>query len=407
MVAVESGYAARVRSWINRTVVGIVLATFFSDVGHEMVTAVLPLYLQSIGLGAAALGVMEGLADLLFSVSKLAGGLVGHRVKRKRPWGALGYALTTVGTGAMALVSGAPMLTSLRAVAWFGRGFRSPLRDFLLADAVGPTHFGRAYGVERASDMLGAVVGPLLAVVFVSLGLDFRAILLVSIVPSVLSVASFLFLTRDRDAVAAGDGDGARARIPRVYWLFVIGVLLFGLGDFSRTFLIWIVARAEGPSAHGSLSLAVGLYTLHNAVSAIVAYPVGRLGDHRSKLEVLVAGYALGVVTNALLAFTASSVAWLVVAVVLSGTYIAVEETMEKAAAAELLPRELRSLGFGVLACANAIGDMGSSVYVGWLLDRGDARWAFGAPAAVGLVGVVWMVILARTRLVLPVAAAS
>lgn len=86
-------------SWITETVVGILLATFFSDVGHEMVTAVLPLYLGSIGLGVAALGMMEGAADLAFSLSKLAGGAVGHRVARKRTWAAAGYLLMTLGTG--------------------------------------------------------------------------------------------------------------------------------------------------------------------------------------------------------------------------------------------------------------------------------------------------------------------
>jgi hypothetical protein len=85
------------RSWVTKSVIGIILATFFSDVGHEMVTAVLPMYLSSVGLGAAALGLMEGLADLLFSLSKLAGGFVGHHVEEKRPWATLGYLTTTLG----------------------------------------------------------------------------------------------------------------------------------------------------------------------------------------------------------------------------------------------------------------------------------------------------------------------
>ena len=143
----------RQHTWITRAVVGIVLATFFSDVGHEMVTAVLPLYLATIGLGPAALGVMEGLADLVFSLSKLGGGLVGHHSARKRPWVTLGYCTTTLGTGAIALTHSLAALVTLRTVAWCGRGFRSPLRDFLLADEVGPTHFGRAYGIERSADM--------------------------------------------------------------------------------------------------------------------------------------------------------------------------------------------------------------------------------------------------------------
>src|SRR5512147_817117 len=150
-------------SWMTRTVAGIVLATLLSDVGHEMVTAVLPLYLGSIGLGAAALGAMEGAADLAFSLSKLAGGAVGHRARHKRPWATAGYLATTVGTASLALVRGFSAIATLRTFAWFGRGFRSPLRDFMLADEVGPTHFGRAYGIERSADMIGAVVGPLLA----------------------------------------------------------------------------------------------------------------------------------------------------------------------------------------------------------------------------------------------------
>jgi MFS family permease len=104
----------------------------------------------------------------------------------------------------------------------------------------------------------------------------------------------------------------------------------------------------------------------------------------------------LGVVTNLLLAVLFGSLAWLIVAIVLSGCYIAIEETLEKAVAAEFLPRELRSLGFGILACANAIGDMGSSLYVGFLLSAGQARLAFAAPAIVGVFGVVWMLVLCK-----------
>jgi MFS family permease len=400
------GYDASMASnggsrWVTRAVIGIVLATFFSDVGHEMVTAVLPLYLASVGLGPAALGAMEGAADLAFSLSKLAGGAVGHRVQRKRPWAAGGYLLTTVGTGLLALVRGIVPIMSLRTVAWFGRGFRSPLRDFLLADEVGPTHFGRAYGFERSADMIGAVVGPLIAAALVWRGLPFDQIILWSIIPSALSVGAMVALARDRPGDAARPAPStARTRIPRKFWWFVGGVLLFGLGDFSRTFLIFLAARAVGES-HGTgglLSTAVLLYAAHNLVSAIAAYPAGHLGDARSKPRVLVAGYGLGVVTNVVLAIATSSLALLVVAILLSGVYIAVEETLEKAVVAELLPREQRSLGLGILASANALGDFGSSVFVGVLLAAGSQAIAFGTLAIVGGLGVVWMAILVARR---------
>lgn len=381
--------------WVTKTVVGIVLATFFSDVGHEMVTAVLPLYLGSIGLGTAALGVMEGSADLAFSLSKLAGGAVGHRVQRKRPWAAAGYLLTTVGTGLIALVQAVAAVISLRTVAWFGRGFRSPLRDFMLADEVGATHFGRAYGFERSADMIGAVVGPLVAALLVWSGAAVRSVILWSIIPSAISVTAVAFMTRDR-VVSHAEHDqpthAARQAFPRAFWLFVAGVLLFGLGDFSRTFLIVLAARALGEAnVTGVLSTAVLLYAGHNFVSALAAYPAGKLGDATSKPRVLVAGYALGVVTNVTLALAGASLPWLVAAIAMSGIYIAIEETLEKAVVAQVLPREQRSLGLGVLASANALGDLGSSLTVGLLLAANHDTLAFLVPAIVGGLGVVWM----------------
>lgn len=398
------GRRASGRSWVTRSLLAIVLATFFSDVSHEMCTAVLPLYLATIGLGPAALGVIEGVADFLVSLSKLAGGYVGHHVPRKRPLASLGYLVTTVGTGGIAFASSLAAVLTLRGAAWIGRGFRSPLRDYLLADAVDPSHYGRAYGLERAGDMLGAVVGPLIAVLLLWAGLEFRTIILWTIVPGLLAASAFFFFTTEREtpprhAAEPRAGPSAQPPFPREFWLFLVGVFLFGLGDFSRTFLVWLAARAlgeDGSMAAGSLSLAALLYMVHNLVSAVAAYPVGHLGDRRAKLPVLLAGYGVGVATNLMLALASGSLGWLFLAIVLSGCYIAVEETLEKAVAAELLPRELRSLGFGILACANAVGDMVSSLYVGYLLEAGHHRAAFGLAAALGSLGLIWLLLFIK-----------
>ncbi len=154
----------------------------------------------------------------------------------------------------------------------------------------------------------------------------------------------------------------------------------------------------DGPvtEAPGTVSVVVLLYTLHNLISAGVAFPVGHLGDRSSKLRILLWGYGLGVGTNLLLALLGGSIVWLVAIVILSGAYIVVEETLEKAVAAELLPQELRSLGFGLLACANAAGDMVSSLYVGYLLEAHQPGRAFGIAASVGMLGVLWLVLTLR-----------
>jgi MFS family permease len=390
--------------WINRTVIAIIVATFFSDVSHEMATAVLPLYLASIGLGPAALGITEGVADLLFSLSKLFGGIFGHHANRKRPWASAGYLLTTVSTAAIGFTNRLGALASLRGAAWIGRGFRSPLRDFILADAVEPTHFGRAYGLERAGDMLGAVVGPLIAGVLVWQGVRFHDVIRWTLLPGLVAAAAMYFWTRERPSAVIPQMPPTSVRnvtIPREYRLFLIGVFLFGLGGFSRTFLIWLAAKALGESFHtesSTVSIAVLLYAFHNLVSAGAAYPFGRMGDRKSKLGLLSAGYVLGVGTNLVLMLRASSAGWVILAIALSGVYIAAEETLEKAAAAEMLPRDIRSLGFGYLAFANAIGDVAASLYVGLLLQRGSSSVAFGLATVFSLLGTIWISAVARRR---------
>ncbi len=389
-------------SWVNRTIAGIVLATFFSDCSHELSTAVLPLYLATLGHGPEALAVIEGVADFLVSLSKLGGGVLGHLVRRKQPYVAAGYLITAAASGALGLVTSVTGLVTLRSTAWIARGYRGPLRDAILSDAVEPTHYGRAFGLERTGDMLGAVIGPLAATLLVWAGFAFRSVLLFAFVPGLLAAAAIWFLVRERTPdvpVEAADAEGKKrgGKFPRVFFLFLGGVFCFGLGDFSRAFLIWLAAQAlgeQGPRSPGTISIAVLLYAAHNAISGLVAYPVGSVADRIPKRRVLLAGYALGVGTNLLLAIWSGWLPGLVIAILLSGVYIAVEQTLEKAVIAELLPSRKRSLGFGVLACTNAVGDLLSSLSVGWFLSQAQPGVGFGLAAAAGAVGVAWLAYL-------------
>ncbi len=389
------------RGWITRGALGICAATFFSDVGHEMATAVLPLYLGAIGLGPAALGAVEGFADLVYASAKLAGGYAGQRLRRKAPWVAAGYALTALGTASMALVRGPVALGALRATAWAGRGFRSPLRDHLLADEVEPTHYGRVYGIERAADMLGAVVGPLLAILLVAYGLTAGEVIGWSILPALVPVLAILLFVKDRRGATEAPIAAAHAPLPPAYWRLIRAVSVFGVSDFSRTFLILLAARALGASSGasadsadlasgfgtGTLTAAVGLYALHNAISALAALGIGRLADRFPKPKLLAAGYGVGAITHVLLAFGSTSLAWLIVAIVLSGVYVAAEETLEKATCASLVPRASRSKAFGLLAGANSLGNLVSSVGIGLALQFGRADLAFATCAVLAGLG--------------------
>ena len=388
------------RGWLNRTVAAFGLTSLLSDLGHEMATAVLPLQLARLGLGATALGAMEGIADAAAGLAKLAGGVLGQRMVRKKPWTAAGYALTAVCTSALGFVSTLPMFVVLRSVAWVGRGFRGPLRDFLVSDSVSPRFYARAFGLERAGDMIGAVAGPLLALTLLAAGIAFKSVLFVALVPGLLAAGCVFWLVTERAQDPITERQAVlRPAMPRGYWPLVGAVLLFGLGDFSRSFLILAVAKAA-PAVQGGTAILFGLpvllYALHNGVSALATFPSGQLADRLGRRRVLAVGYLLGFGVNLTLAFASHAIAAVCFAFLLSGVAIAIEETVEKACVAEMLPRESRSYGLGLLAATNAAGDMVSSVGVGLLWDRLGPGVAFGAAAACSGAGLVLLIAIAR-----------
>ncbi len=394
-----AGEAAEGRpGWLNRTVAAFGLTSLLSDLGHEMATSVLPLHLARLGLGATALGAIEGIADAASGLAKLAGGVAGQRIARKKPWTAAGYALTAICTSALGFVATLPVFVALRSAAWVGRGFRGPLRDFLVSDSVEPRFYARAFGLERAGDMIGAVAGPLLALSLLAAGIAFRNVLLIAIVPGLLAAACVVWLVKERAHEPSAPVAMLRPAMPRGYWPLVGAVLLFGLGDFSRSFLILAVAKAAPAADDGKamlFGLPVLLYALHNGVSALATFPSGHLADRFGRRRVLAFGYVLGLGVNLVLAFGSRSLAAVCFAFLLSGVAIAVEETVEKACVAEMLPRDSRSYGLGVLAAANAVGDMVSSIGVGVLWDRMGAGAAFGSAAGCSAAGLIVLVVIA------------
>jgi MFS family permease len=155
--------------WLNRNMIGMALASFFSDAGHEAATAILPLFLISIGAPAADLGAIEGVADAVSSFVKLGSGWFSDRIGRRKPIAVSGYTLTGLTTGLFALATTWPQVLVMRAAGWFGRGIRGPVRDAMLAESVPVEARGRAFGFHRAGDTLGAITGPVMALALITL----------------------------------------------------------------------------------------------------------------------------------------------------------------------------------------------------------------------------------------------
>lgn len=385
--------------WLTRGVLGIGLASVFSDWGHEAATAILPAFLASLGAPPVALGIIEGVSDGLSSFSKLLGGWIADRPSWRKATGVIGYFLTGVSTFGYAFANSWPIVLFLRAFGWTGRGTREPSRDALLADCVSPGHEGRAFGFERAMDTLGAVLGPLCAAAFVGM-LGMRGILRWTLLPGLLASLSFALLAPSGKRAAEHHAPsllGSLGQFPRRYWHFLAGVFAHGIGDFAPTLLILRAAQILTPryGVARAATLSVALYTFHNLVNAAAAYPAGALGDRISKRGLLATGYLIALVTYAGFILEPPTIPVLVLLFGLAGIHVAMQQALEKSLAAELLPAAVRGSGFGVLATANGFGDLISSVVVG-------ALWSAVSPAAgfayAGLFTLLGAVLIARWR---------
>src|SRR6516162_3876956 len=254
------------KSWLNRTVLGVGLTSLFSDWSHETATAVLPAFLAAIGAGPAWLGAIEGVADGLSSFSKLAGGYYTDRLKHRKPLAVLGYAVTTLSTASFAFATRAYHVMFGRALAWLGRGVRSPARKALLAADVSPAAYGRAFGLERLMDTVGAIAGPLTALWLLRVTHhSYRTVFLSTLLPGMIAVASFWFLVRERPIATRKQQSlwTGLKQLPGSFREFLLGVGIFGAGDFSHTLLILYATRMLAP-AQGTAraaSIAIGLYT--------------------------------------------------------------------------------------------------------------------------------------------------
>jgi MFS family permease len=217
--------------WLNRTVLGIGVASLFSDWSHEIATTLMPAFLASMGVAAAWLGLIEGVSDGLSSFAKMASGYYTDKLPRRKSVAVLGYVLTALGTAAIGLATAAWQVLLARATAWLGRGVRTPVRKALLAAAVTRETYGRAFGFERMLDTVGAIVGPATALWLLGVfDYHYPSLFAITLVPGLIAVGVVMFLVAEKQrAPVPHISFGNRLRIlPTVYRPFLVAVGLFG-----------------------------------------------------------------------------------------------------------------------------------------------------------------------------------
>ncbi len=347
-----------------------------------MATTTMPALLATMGAGSATLGIIEGLADGLSSFAKLASGLYSDKLPKRKFLAVIGYFMTASGMASFSIATRPWHVLLGRTGGWLGRGVRTPVRNVLLSDATTPETYGKAFGLERAMDSAGAIVGPALSLALAS-RIGIRSVFALTLIPGIAAALVIALLVREKShepQVHQRLFSGMNS-LPREFKRFLFGVGIAGLGDFSNTLLIlWAIqAWSSRFGVHRASMLAMLFYVGYNVVYTLTCYLSGSLADHFQKKTVLAVGYFLAIIPAAALIFPGTSFVKFAIVFGFSGLYMGVWETVESASAASLLPREIKGIGFGTLATVNGIGDLFSSVVVG-------ALWAVSPLAAMGFV---------------------
>jgi MFS family permease len=373
-------------------VLGIGLASLFSDWSHEIATTLMPTFLATMGVAAAWLGLIEGVSDGLSSFAKMGSGYYTDKMRRRKPIAVFGYLVTALGTASFGLATQAWHVLLSRASAWLGRGVRTPVRKALLAGSVTRENYGRAFGFERMMDTIGAIVGPATALWLLGVfGHHYPSLFAATLVPGLIAAALIAFVVVEKErAPVPHISFGERLRmLPADYRRFLIAVGLFGAGDFAHTLLILLatqkLAPALGPGR--AASAAVALYVLHNVFYAAFAYFAGWLADRLRKASVLAAGYSLAAIMAVLIVALPATLWTLGLVFSLGGIYVGIEETLEDSFCAELVGEEHHGMAFGVLATVNGIGDFLSSLVVGVLWSAFGSGVAFSYSAVLFALG--------------------
>jgi MFS family permease len=379
---------------LTRNVKALSLVSLLTDASSEMILPLLPLFVTTVlGASATMLGAIEGLADSISSLLKLASGWWSDRVRRRKPIVVAGYGIASVVRPLMAFATHPWHVMLVRAADRVGKGIRSSPRDALIADATPAADRGRAYGFHRAADNFGAVVGPVAAWLLLQQGkLELRTVFLWASVPALLSLVVLALFVRDVERPGATNGakgstaanaaptvastsGASAASLGAGFWRYLAVVFVFTMGCSTDAFLLLRASQIGVAAAWIPI-----LWAGHNLVRAVTSTPGGHLSDHVGRKPLIVAGWAVYAAVYLLFAFATE--AWQAWVVLLAyGLYFGLVEGAEKAFVADLVPAERRGAAFGWFNFVVGVGALPASLIFGLVWDRVSPVAAFGLSA--------------------------
>ncbi|MFA5156653.1 MAG: MFS transporter [Candidatus Omnitrophota bacterium] len=366
------------------------ITSLLTDISSEMVYPLLPVYLVSVlGASPAILGLIEGIAESLASLLKVFSGYFSDRIKLRKPFTIFGYAASGVGKLLLYVSTSWGYVLFSRIIDRFGKGIRTAPRDALIADSSKEGKKGAAFGLHRAMDTLGAVIGVTIAyLLLTNFKGNLKNVFFLSIIPAIAGVL-FLFFVKEKKSAPREK----QREMPQLKWgsldkrlkLFLVFTFVFTLGNSSNQFLLLRAKEAGNP-----LPTVILLYLVYNLVFSLVSYPAGKLSDKIGRRKLLVLGYLFyGLVYLGFALNHSPAMFWFLFGIY--GIYTGFTEGVEKALVTDIAPQNLRATAIGLHATLVGIGLLPASLFAGllWKYIGPQATFYFGSfmgiAASIGL----------------------
>ena len=373
----------------NRNILFTGLTSFLTDTSVKMVYSVMPMFLLSIGASKTSLALIEGIAESTASLVKALSGFWSDKIGKNKPFMLIGYGLSALIIPLYTFVVSPVQVLYLRFIERFGKGIRTAPRDSLIAGSITNGETGRSFGLQKAMDNSGAIVGPLLAFALLSLipG-NYRLIFLVAGLPAILAIFVIIFGIRE----AKKNKHELFTRFhfkdfPSKYYFFLGIVFVFTLGN-STDALLLVKANEVGVK----VVLIPLVYLVTNVVSVLASIPIGTLSDRIGKEKILVIGYVIYAVVYYGFGVT-SSLGVITSLFALYGLYSAATDGVQKAFISDLIDKNKKGTGLGIYNALLGITLLPASLIAGLLYDKINSSIPFYFGAVTAVISVILMLI--------------
>ncbi len=393
----------------NVFVLGIV--SFFTDISSEMLYPIIPMFLTAVlGAPMSIVGIIEGVAESTASILKVVSGWLSDKSGKRKPYVIFGYSLSTIAKPLLALAFTWHFVLAARFLDRFGKGIRTSARDALIADSTDPQFRGKAFGFHRSLDTVGAVIGPLVALLLLYyLDGQYRLIFLIAFIPALISVILLIMFVSEKKGEAKESMQFKLSDFSREFKLFLFISVVFAIGNSSNAFLILRSKNifedfggipAFVTSTFGSIGIVavvVLTYVVYNITYTLASMPAGVLSDKIGRRNVMVGGFLIfSLVYLGFAVANAGYLVWILFAVY--GFYMAMTDGVSKAFVVDMVPAEKRGTAIGLYYTATGLMALVASIIAGLLWDIMGAYSPFIFGSAAALVAAVMMVLFLPER---------